>query len=413
MNDGWVETTLGEVAEIRMGLQLSPTRSAGSRQRKYLRAANVSPRAIDILDVNEMSFEANEEIRYAIHEGDVLLVEGGNEKSLGSPALVTAREAGLCIQNTLVRLRVKDPALVLPEYLYLSQLGLFEEGYFARLGKGTTILHLGATRLPPVRILVPPLPVQRRIVDLMTHLDSHLANMRAEQEALRQLLQASSERHFDCVPLEQWVSLGEVADIAMGPFGSSIKVETFVKSGVPVVIGRHLGDFYVSDSNFKFITEEHASRLGRALVYPGDIVITHRGTLGQVSVVRQDSTYPKYCVSQSQFKVSTDRSVLEPEFCAEYLLSPQGQAALLSAKGGTGIPAITKATTHAKALKVPLPPKEIQKNVVGDLRSLRNHATKVQLELATLLVARASLLGSLLGGITTINDDYDLLLEVA
>ena len=35
--------------------------------------------------------------------------------------------------------------------------------------------------------------------------------------------------------------LGDLADkIAMGPFGSNIKVETFQKSGIPIISGMHL-----------------------------------------------------------------------------------------------------------------------------------------------------------------------------
>ena len=31
--------------------------------------------------------------------------------------------------------------------------------------------------------------------------------------------------------------------VAMGPFGSSIKVETFVSDGVPIITGKHLHGF--------------------------------------------------------------------------------------------------------------------------------------------------------------------------
>jgi type I restriction enzyme S subunit len=66
----------------------------------------------------------------------------------------------------------------------------------------------------------------------------------------------------------------EIAErVAMGPFGSSIKVETFVTAGVPVVSGQHLHGFKLEDSvGFNFITEEHADRLKNANVQHGDIV---------------------------------------------------------------------------------------------------------------------------------------------
>ena len=77
-------------------------------------------------------------------------------------------------------------------------------------------------------------------------------------------------------------TIDEIAEkVAMGPFGSSIKVDTFVPEGVPVISGQHLHGTRVDDSpGFNFITEKHAERLANANVKRGDIVLTHRGTIG-------------------------------------------------------------------------------------------------------------------------------------
>ena len=68
----------------------------------------------------------------------------------------------------------------------------------------------------------------------------------------------------------------ELADrVAMGPFGSSIKVETFVHSGVPVISGQHLHGSKVDDRvGFNFVAEQHADRLKNANVRRGDVIFT-------------------------------------------------------------------------------------------------------------------------------------------
>lgn len=44
----------------------------------------------------------------------------------------------------------------------------------------------------------------------------------------------------------QTQTVGEIAEkVAMGPFGSSIKVETFVLEGIPIISGQHLHGFRV------------------------------------------------------------------------------------------------------------------------------------------------------------------------
>jgi type I restriction enzyme S subunit len=43
------------------------------------------------------------------------------------------------------------------------------------------------------------------------------------------------------------VRIEEIERVAMGPFGSSIRVETFVPDGVPVISGQHLHGFKLDD----------------------------------------------------------------------------------------------------------------------------------------------------------------------
>ncbi len=94
-----------------------------------------------------------------------------------------------------------------------------------------------------------------------------------------------------------------IDEIAMGPFGSNIKVSCFVDSGVPVLNGSNLEGFSLSEKAFRFVTKEKADSLNKANAHRGDIVITHRGTLGQIVFIPQDSRYDRYVISQSQFRV--------------------------------------------------------------------------------------------------------------
>ena len=132
----------------------------------------------------------------------------------------------------------------------------------------------------------------------------------------------------------EWATatIDDVSDkVAMGPFGSSIKVSTFVPEGVPVISGQHLHGIRVNDfPGFNFITPEHAHRLANANVQRGDVILTHRGNIGQVSYVPEDSQFDRYVVSQSQFYIRCDRSRAIPEFIALYLTSPEGQHQLLA-----------------------------------------------------------------------------------
>ena len=145
--------------------------------------------------------------------------------------------------------------------------------------------------------------------------------------------------------------------VAMGPFGSSIKVETFVSEGVPIISGQHLHGIKVDDTQgFNFISYEHAQRLANANVTRGDIVLTHRGTIGQVAYIPDNSQFDHYVVSQSQFYIRCDRTKVIPEFVASYFRSPEGQHRLLANTSQVGVPSIAQPVTYLRTIEIPIPP---------------------------------------------------------
>ena len=152
--------------------------------------------------------------------------------------------------------------------------------------------------------------------------------------------------------------------IAMGPFGSNIKAENFVEEGIPVIKGGNLtGDFIVEDK-FDFLTEEKADQLKTSNAFRRDIVITHRGTIGQVGIIPDNSKFERYVVSQSQLKVTLDQEKVNPYFVYYFLRSPVGQHHLLMNASQVGVPAIAQASTSVKGIMVPCPEKEIQDKIV-------------------------------------------------
>ena len=112
-----------------------------------------------------------------------------------------------------------------------------------------------------------------------------------------------------------------INEIAMGPFGSNIKVDCFVSSGVPVLNGNHLRGLYLDELEYNFITEEHARRLSNSLVRAGDIIFTHAGNIGQVALIPDDCEYPYYVISQRQFYLRCDRKKAVPEYINYYFHS--------------------------------------------------------------------------------------------
>ncbi|HCE3432330.1 TPA: restriction endonuclease subunit S [Vibrio parahaemolyticus] len=191
----------------------------------------------------------------------------------------------------------------------------------------------------------------------------------------------------------------EIAErIGMGPFGSNIKTSTFVSSGVPIINGQQLKGFLVEETFANFLTPEHAEKLSNSIVKPGDIVFTHRGTIGQVSLIPSQSSYDKYIVSQSQFFLRPNVEILGSYYIECFFKSALGQQRLLSNASQVGVPAIARPSSHLKQLKILVPSYDTQdyfETLVGTYIEsivLRNK------ELKTLTKLRDTLLPKLISG---------------
>jgi type I restriction enzyme S subunit len=126
--------------------------------------------------------------------------------------------------------------------------------------------------------------------------------------------------------------------IVGGPFGSDLVSKDYVEQGVPVIRGQNMGSKYVSGS-FVFVSPTKASSLEANLAYPGDLLFTQRGTLGQVSLV-PDEPFDRYLVSQSQMKLTVNCKTADPLFYLYVFGSSAQQEFIRQSTIQTGVPHI-------------------------------------------------------------------------
>lgn len=255
-----------------------------------------------------------------------------------------------------------------------------------------------------IELELPTLDNQRKIGALLKSLDDKIAlNSKINNNLLQQLDQLFSE--FSTRSEWKCLSIGEIAEkVAMGPFGSNIKVSTFVESGVPIISGNHLRGYFLEEPSYNFITEAHAEKLKNSIVYPRDIVFTHAGNIGQVAMIPNGCEYPYYVLSQRQFYLRCNTKLVIPEYVLLFFHSKQGQHELLSYANQTGVPSIAQPATNLKKICIPIPPIEEQEiwfSIVGPIIAMYQNNYQETKRLSAL---RDTLLPKLMSGELDVSD---------
>lgn len=186
--------------------------------------------------------------------------------------------------------------------------------------------------------------------------------------------------------------------VGMGPFGSNIKVETFVNQGVPVISGQHLRQTLVEDSTFNFITEQHAEKLANSCVHEGDVIFTHAGSIGQVALLHRDALYRKYVLSQRQFYLRCNLQKMRPEWITYYFRSAQGQHQLLANTSQVGVPSIARPVSYLRSIQVCLPSKYLIDRFSDLADAAHQKAIANRNQISSLVQLRDTLLPRLISG---------------
>jgi type I restriction enzyme S subunit len=227
---------------------------------------------------------------------------------------------------------------------------------------------------------VPPLAEQQRIVGLLDEAFEGLATAKANAEKNLQNARALFESHLQSVFTQcgpGWVekSVGElVADgVLVKPFDGNHgeihpKKSDYTESGVPFIMARDLQDGLVDTEHCIFISRELADSLRVGFAKDGDVLISHKGTIGRSAIVSTEDDYIMLTPQVTGYRVK-DSSKLFNRFIRYYFMSPGFRREMIAgaADGSTrAYIGITKQLT----LRFRFPPLAEQKRIAAKLDAL-------------------------------------------
>ncbi|MDL1863771.1 restriction endonuclease subunit S [Betaproteobacteria bacterium PRO5] len=181
---------LGDYVEACLGKMLDAQKNRGTFQ-PYLGNSNVRWGAFDLQDLAVMRFEQQEEERYGIRDGDLVVCEGGEP---GRCAIWQGEVPNMKIQKALHRIRVKDGLdnyFLYYWFLHAGKTGMLEP-YFT----GTTIKHLTGKALAELKIPLPPIERQRGLAKVLRSLDDKIDLNRRINQTLEAMAQAIFKSWF-------------------------------------------------------------------------------------------------------------------------------------------------------------------------------------------------------------------------
>jgi type I restriction enzyme, S subunit len=158
----WPMASVGEVADVQGGLQVTSARKNLPVEIPYLRVANVYRGRLQLDEVKTIRATASEVARTKLVPQDMLVVEGhGNPEEVGRGALWDGEIEECVHQNHLIRVRF-DSSKVAPAFAceYLNSPG--GRQHLLRAGKTTSGLNtISVSNVRTVPIALPPLVAQK------------------------------------------------------------------------------------------------------------------------------------------------------------------------------------------------------------------------------------------------------------
>lgn len=187
----WRKTQLRHCATIKSGITLGKSYSKDTVliERPYLRVANVQGGYVDLNDLATIEVTPDEDLKYRLHSGDVLMTEGGDRDKLGR-GCVWHGEIEPCLHQNHVFAVQTNETILLPEFLeYLTASDVGRSYFDVTAIKTTNLACTSSSKVLAFTIPLPPIEEQIEIVSFIKKRSLELNKLIMKKELLVQELE--------------------------------------------------------------------------------------------------------------------------------------------------------------------------------------------------------------------------------
>ena len=283
--NNWKKVRLDQCFALQQGKQVSKKNRIGDNQRPFLRTANVFWGRLDLTELDKMHFTPQEELKFALRKGDLLVCEGGD---IGRTAIWNDEIERCYYQNHLHRLRKLDDSIDEQFAQFYLQYAFKYAKLFAGRANVTTIPNLSQSRLGELEMPLPKLNEQISISKILSTIQNAISSQEKlldkQFELKRNLMQhlftygTKSEKtkltEIGEMP-ESWdiIELGKICDLFNGyAFKSSDYIEISKTVNIRMSNIRPGGHFDLEYS-LKYLPDNYLEKYQQFQLKDGDLII--------------------------------------------------------------------------------------------------------------------------------------------
>jgi type I restriction enzyme S subunit len=164
------------------------------------------------------------------------------------------------------------------------------------------------------------------------------------------------------------VTLGEVADVQTGPFGSQLHQKDYVSVGTPIITVEHLGENHLIHEDLPRVADTDKQRLSKYTLKEGDIVFSRVGSVDRRALVKKEEE--GWLFSGRCLRVRPTSDKLNSKFLSYYFGLDNFKKYIRAIAVGSTMPSLN--TTILSEIEIPFPPIPTQRRIADILSALDN-----------------------------------------
>jgi type I restriction enzyme, S subunit len=397
--EGWIEKTFSELIDDGVILSIQDGNHGGNHPKSkdfvsygipFIMANNIVDGEVDLIKCKYISPLQARNLRIGFAKiDDVLLTHKG---SVGLTAIVPAVDPYIMLtpQVTYYRIQKNSSKLINHFLYYFFQSPSYQE-LIDQYSKQSTRAYIGITAQKKLSILLPPLPEQKKIADILTSVDQAIqANQKVidQSEKVKQgLLQELLTKGIGRPDLPEGVipdgwETQELASIARINMGQSPKSASYNDIGEGLHLIQGNADIKNRVSTPRIWTSEPTKTCDI-----NDILMTVRAPVGAIAISKH-----RACIGRGVCSIRGKK--IANNFLYQFLLSFESKWKNLE-QGSTFTAVDSKAV---KELKILLPPLLEQKEIASILSSVDESIKKAKDKKSQLEQVKKGLMQDLLTG---------------